>query len=69
MAKSLMVEMEKNVELVVGSGTFLADFESGIIGMVKDEEKTIEVNFPEIMDKISLAGKKAEFFIKINKHP
>ena len=25
----------KNVELVVGSGTFLADFESGIIGMVK----------------------------------
>ena len=32
---------------MVGSGTFLADFESGIIGMVKDEEKTIEVNFPE----------------------
>ena len=57
----------KNVELVVGSGTFLADFESGIIGMVKDEEKTIEVNFPENYGQKSLAAKKAEFFIKINK--
>ena len=57
----------KNVELVVGSGTFLADFESGIIGMVKDEEKTIEVNFPENYGQKSLAGKKAEFLIKINK--
>ena len=57
----------KNVELVVGSGTFLADFESGIIGMVKDEEKTIKVNFPENYGQKSLAGKKAEFLIKINK--
>ena len=57
----------KNVELVVGSGTFLADFESGIIGLVKDEEKTIEVNFPENYGQKSLAGKKAEFLIKINK--
>ena len=57
----------KNVELVVGSGTFLADFENGIIGMVKDEEKTIEVNFPENYGQKSLAGKKAEFIIKINK--
>jgi len=57
----------KNVELVVGSGTFLADFENGIIGMVKDEEKTIEVNFPENYGQKSLAGKKAEFLIKINK--
>ena len=56
----------KNVELVVGSGTFLADFESGIIGMVNDEEKTIEVNFPENYGQKSLAGKKAEFLIKIN---
>ena len=51
----------KNVELVVGSGTFLADFESGIIGMVKDEEKTIEVNFPENYGQKSLAGKKLSF--------
>ena len=57
----------KNVELVVGSGTFLADFENGIIGMVKDEEKTIEVNFPENYGQKSLAGKKAEFLIQINK--
>ena len=57
----------KNVELVVGSGTFLADFESGIIGMVKNEEKTIDVNFPENYGQESLAGKKAEFLIKINK--
>ena len=57
----------KSVELVVGSGTFLADFESGIIGMVKDEEKTIEVNFPENYGQKSLAGKKAEFLIRINK--
>ena len=57
----------KNVELVVGSGTFLADFENGIIDMVKDEEKTIEVNFPENYGQKSLAGKKAEFLIKINK--
>ena len=52
---------------MVGSGTFLADFESGIIGMVKNEEKTIDVNFPENYGQESLAGKKAEFLIKINK--
>ena len=57
----------KNVELVVGSGTFLADFENGIIGMIKGEEKTIDVNFPENYGQKSLAGKKAEFLIKINK--
>ena len=34
--------------------------------MVKDEEKTIEVNFPKIMDK-NLLQEKAEFLIKINK--
>ena len=34
---------------------------------LKDEEKTIEVNFPENYGQKSLAGKKAEFLIKINK--
>lgn len=54
-------------ELVIGSGQMIPGFEDGIIGMNKDEQKTITVTFPEEYQNKDLAGKEATFDITIKK--
>jgi trigger factor len=56
----------ENVPLVLGSGRMIPGFEEGILGMKKGEEKTITVKFPEEYHAESLAGKDAEFKIKVH---
>ncbi len=56
----------ENVPLILGSGRMIPGFEEGIIGMKKGEEKTIKVTFPENYHAESLAGKEAEFKIKVH---
>lgn len=56
----------ENVPLVLGSGRMIPGFEEGILGMKKGEEKTITVKFPEDYHAESLAGKDAEFKIKVH---
>ncbi len=56
----------ENVPLVLGSGRMIPGFEDGIVGMKKGEEKTIKVTFPENYHAESLAGKEAEFKIKVH---
>ena len=51
--------------LVLGSGQFIPGFEDQVIGMKKDEEKTIAVTFPQDYNSEKLAGKPAEFKVKI----
>lgn len=51
--------------LRLGSGQFIPGFEDQVIGMKKDEEKTIAVTFPENYGGAKLAGKAAEFKVKI----
>ena len=51
--------------LKLGSGQFIPGFEEQVIGMKKDEEKTIAVTFPEDYNSDKLAGKAAEFKVKI----
>ncbi len=52
--------------LVLGNGQFIPGFEDQVIGMKKDEEKTIAVTFPEEYNSEKLAGKPAEFKVKIH---
>jgi len=52
--------------LKIGSGQFIPGFEEQIIGMKYDEEKTVTVTFPEEYQSKDLAGKEAEFKVKLH---
>ncbi len=56
----------KNHELTIGSHTFIEGFEEQLIGMKKDEEKEINVKFPEEYFSKELAGKPAMFKVKLH---
>ena len=56
----------ENHELVIGSNTFIPGFEDQIIGMKIDEEKDINVTFPEDYFSKDLAGKPAVFKVKLH---
>lgn len=56
----------EDFSLTLGSGQFIPGFEDQVIGMKKDEEKVIKVTFPENYGGEKLAGKDAEFKVKIN---
>lgn len=56
----------EEVPLVLGSGRMIPGFEEGIIGIKKGEEKTITVKFPGEYHAEKLAGKEAEFKIKVH---
>ena len=55
-----------NFPLEIGSGAFIPGFEDQIIGMAKDEEKDINVSFPEDYHEEKYAGKPALFKVKLN---
>ncbi|MGI4775927.1 MAG: trigger factor, partial [Janthinobacterium lividum] len=52
-------------KLVLGSKNFIDTFEDQLIGTKKGDEVTVRVNFPEQYHAINLAGKPAEFNVKI----
>jgi trigger factor len=52
--------------LKIGSGQFIPGFEEQIIGMKYEEEKTVTVTFPEEYQSADLAGKEAEFKVKLH---
>ncbi len=56
----------ENYELEIGSGAFIPGFEEQIIGMKIDEEKDIQVKFPEEYFSADLAGKDAIFKVKLH---
>lgn len=53
-------------ELTIGSNTFIPGFEDQIIGMKVDEERQIQVKFPEEYFSKDLAGKDATFKVKLH---
>jgi len=55
----------ENFALVIGSGQFIDGFEEQIIGMNVEEEKTVTVTFPEEYQSKDLAGKEANFKVKL----
>ena len=56
----------QNHDLEIGSNTFIPGFEDQIIGMKIDEEKDINVKFPDEYFSKDLAGKDATFKVKVN---
>lgn len=56
----------ENYSLKIGSGSFILGFEEQLIGMKKDEEKEIEVTFPEDYHSDELKGEPATFKIKVH---
>ena len=56
----------ENFALLLGSGQFIPGFEDQVIGMKRDEEAVVKVTFPENYGSEALAGKDAEFKVKVN---
>ena len=56
----------ENFELKIGSGQFIPGFEEQLIGMKYDEEKTIDVKFPDEYPSKELAGKETQFKVKLH---
>ena len=55
----------ENVDLVLGSGSFIPGFEDQIEGMKLGESRTISVTFPETYAQANLAGKSAKFAVTL----
>ncbi|MEA3330932.1 MAG: trigger factor [Campylobacterota bacterium] len=56
----------KDFALLLGSGQFIPGFEDQLIGVKRDEEVVVKVTFPENYGGKELAGKDAEFKVKVN---
>lgn len=56
----------ENHELKLGSNTFIPGFEDQVVGMKTEEEKDINVKFPEEYFSKELAGKDAVFKVKVH---
>lgn len=55
----------EDVPLVLGSGSMIDGFESGLLGAKPDDERTLEVTFPDDYRAEHLAGKDAVFEVKV----
>jgi len=58
--------MAKNQPIEIGVGHFIPGFEDKLVGMKKGEEKEFGLKFPKEYFQKNLAGKPAEFKVKIN---
>ena len=56
----------ENYSLEIGSGSFIPGFEDQVIGMKIDDEKDVNVKFPEDYFSKDLAGKDATFKVKVH---
>ena len=54
-----------DAELVLGSGQFIPGFEEQLVGAKPDSDVLVKVNFPEAYKAANLAGKAAEFEVKV----
>ncbi|SDI24635.1 trigger factor [Pseudomonas flavescens] len=53
-------------QLVLGSGRMIPGFEDALVGVKAGEERVINPTFPEDYQNLDLAGKTAEFTVKVN---
>lgn len=53
-------------QLELGSGQFIPGFEDQVEGVKEGEEKVVKVDFPKEYHSADLAGKPAEFTVKVN---
>ena len=57
---------DKGQDLVLGSGMFIPGFEEQLVGRKAGDEVTVSVTFPEEYHSEQLAGKEAQFAVKVN---
>ena len=57
----------KEYPVVLGAGQMLPDFEKGLMGVKAGDETTFKVKFPKDYHSEDLAGKKADFEIKVHR--
>ena len=55
----------ENHQLEIGSGQFIPGFEEQMLGMMPEEEKTIDITFPEDYHAEDLKGQAVKFEIKL----
>ena len=55
----------ENFDLTLGSGAFVPGFEDQLVGVKAGDERTVNVTFPENYGAANLAGKDAEFAVKV----
>lgn len=53
-------------DLEIGSGTFIAGFEDGLIGVMPGETVDLDLTFPENYGNADLAGQAVVFTVKVN---
>jgi len=65
--RSPQINSSKKIKdgFVLGEGHFIPGFEEKLIGMKKDEEREFSLTFPEKFKRKDLAGKKADFKVKM----
>lgn len=56
----------QGTDLVIGSGSYIDDFEEQLIGAHPGDQVTVTVTFPENYGKDDLNGKEAEFAVTVN---
>jgi trigger factor len=56
----------EKVDLVLGSGRMIDGFETGLIGMSKEEKRSIDLKFPENYRVEELAGKPVTFEVEVH---
>ena len=54
-------------DLELGSGRMISGFEDGIVGMKPEDEKTLELSFPDDYHNEDLKGAAVEFKVTVNK--
>jgi trigger factor len=55
----------ENFFVILGKGTMLKEFEEHLMGVEKDQERVFEITFPEDYGNQELAGKRANFVVKV----
>ena len=53
-------------DLTLGSGAFVPGFEDQLVGTKAGDERTVDVTFPESYGSAKLAGKPAQFAVKVH---
>jgi trigger factor len=56
---------DENATVIIGSGAMLEGFEDQLIGLKAGDEKTVKVTFPADYRSKAVAGKDAEFAVKV----
>jgi trigger factor len=56
---------DTDMQVIVGQGNFIPGFEEGLVGVKAGDEKVVKATFPEAYQEEKLAGKEADFEVKV----